>query len=110
MGIEVGRSQVRRILLAEGVRWRRSRSWTRSKDADFEGKGHGSSSSTLSEYRRRFSVDARGFTSRPRAPALPTRNLEEGVAASDLSLLFTAPLLSSQLSECLGIRDVCRHL
>ncbi|MGW3036671.1 helix-turn-helix domain-containing protein [Streptomyces sp. NPDC001178] len=46
IGIEVGRSQVRRILLAEGVRWRRTRSWTRSKDADFEGKGHGSSSST----------------------------------------------------------------
>ncbi len=31
-GIEVGRSQVRRILLAEGVRWRRTRSWMRSKD------------------------------------------------------------------------------
>ncbi|MFD4511772.1 helix-turn-helix domain-containing protein [Streptomyces sp. NPDC058457] len=46
MGIEVGRSQVRRILLAEGVRWRRTRSWTRSRDVDFEGKGHGSSSST----------------------------------------------------------------
>ncbi|MFD9226102.1 transposase [Streptomyces sp. NPDC060064] len=46
MGIEVGRSQVRRILLAEGVRWRRTRSWTRSKDADFEGKGRGSSVST----------------------------------------------------------------
>ncbi|MEU0398289.1 helix-turn-helix domain-containing protein [Streptomyces sp. NPDC006208] len=40
MGIEVGR-----ILLAEGVRWRRTRSWTRSKDRDFEGKGRGSSSS-----------------------------------------------------------------
>ncbi|MFE7779450.1 helix-turn-helix domain-containing protein [Streptomyces sp. NPDC057445] len=46
LGIEVGRSQVRRILLAEGVRWRRTRSWARSKDADFEGKGHGSSAST----------------------------------------------------------------
>ncbi len=34
-GIEVGRSQVRRILLAEGVRWRRTRSWMRSKDPDF---------------------------------------------------------------------------
>ncbi|MEV0966290.1 helix-turn-helix domain-containing protein [Streptomyces sp. NPDC049910] len=45
MGITVGRSQVRRILLAEGVRWRRTRSWTRSKDPDFEGKGRGSSSS-----------------------------------------------------------------
>ncbi|MEU7641974.1 helix-turn-helix domain-containing protein [Streptomyces sp. NPDC039016] len=46
LGIHVGRSQVRRILLAEGVRWRRTRSWTRSKDPDFEGKGRGSSSST----------------------------------------------------------------
>ncbi|MEV0192347.1 helix-turn-helix domain-containing protein [Kitasatospora purpeofusca] len=45
-GIEVGRSQVRRILLAEGVRWRRTRSWTRSKDPDFEGKGRGSSACT----------------------------------------------------------------
>ncbi|MFC0058049.1 helix-turn-helix domain-containing protein [Streptomyces actinomycinicus] len=45
-GIEVSRSQVRRILLAEGVRWRRTRSWTPSRDADFEGKGRGSSSST----------------------------------------------------------------
>ena len=27
MGIEVGRSQVRRILLAEGVRWRNTRPW-----------------------------------------------------------------------------------
>ncbi|MFE0654540.1 helix-turn-helix domain-containing protein [Streptomyces sp. NPDC059534] len=45
-GISVGRSQVRRILLAEGVRWRRTRSWVRSKDRDFEGKGRGSSAST----------------------------------------------------------------
>ncbi|WP_369362169.1 transposase [Streptomyces sp. CG4] len=45
-GIEVGRSQVRRILLAEGVRWRRTRSWTRSKDPDFVPKGQGSSAST----------------------------------------------------------------
>ncbi|MFF7790625.1 helix-turn-helix domain-containing protein [Streptomyces sp. NPDC007991] len=53
LGIEVSRSQVRRILLTEGVRWRRTRSWTRSKDPEFEGKGPGSS----------------GFTpARPRAP------------------------------------------
>ncbi|SHN35332.1 Transposase [Streptomyces yunnanensis] len=45
-GIEVGRSQVRRILLDEGVRWRRTRSWTRSKEPDFAGKGRGSPSST----------------------------------------------------------------
>lgn len=41
LGIEVGRSQVRRILLAEGVRWRRTRSWIRSKDPDFEEKDAG---------------------------------------------------------------------
>ncbi len=34
-GIQVGRSQVRRILLAEGARWRRTRSWTHSTDPDF---------------------------------------------------------------------------
>ncbi|UXY32102.1 DUF6461 domain-containing protein [Streptomyces sp. HUAS TT20] len=45
-GIEVGRSQVRRIQLAEGVRWRRARSWTRSKDPDFVPRGRGSSAST----------------------------------------------------------------
>jgi transposase len=48
LGIEVGRSQVRRILVSEGVRWRRTRSWTRSKDPDFAGKGRGSSASTPS--------------------------------------------------------------
>lgn len=46
-GIDVHRSQVRRILLQEGVRWRRTRSWIRSKDPDFAPKGHGSSGSTL---------------------------------------------------------------
>ncbi|WP_427017419.1 helix-turn-helix domain-containing protein [Pseudarthrobacter sp. P1] len=44
-GIDVHRSQVRRILLQEGVRWRRTRSWIRSKDPDFAPKGHGSSGS-----------------------------------------------------------------
>jgi transposase len=38
-GIRVGRSQVRRILLAEGVRWRRTRSWAQSTDPDFAPKG-----------------------------------------------------------------------
>ncbi|MFB7669132.1 helix-turn-helix domain-containing protein [Kitasatospora sp. NPDC056138] len=46
LGIEVGRSQVRRILLAEGARRRHTRSWTRSKDRDFEGKERGSSACT----------------------------------------------------------------
>jgi transposase len=35
MGVSVGRSQVRRILLADGTRWRQVRSWAVSKDSDF---------------------------------------------------------------------------
>ena len=45
-GIQAGRSQVRRILLAEKVRWRRTRSWTASTDPEFAPKGPGSWSST----------------------------------------------------------------
>lgn len=45
-GIAVHRSQVRRILLAEGVRWRHPRSWAHSTDADFAPKGRPSSPST----------------------------------------------------------------
>ncbi len=37
-GIQVGRSQVRRILLAEKVRWRRTRSWAASTDPEFAPK------------------------------------------------------------------------
>jgi transposase len=54
-GIDVHRSQVRRILLQEGVRWRRTRSWIRSKDPDFEGKGRGSSGSIQTRPRVRRS-------------------------------------------------------
>ena len=46
MGIEVGRSQVRRILLAEGVRWRNTRPWAESADPEFVPKGPRSSGST----------------------------------------------------------------
>jgi transposase len=35
MGIRVGRSQVRRILLSEGVRWRNIRPWAQSSDPEF---------------------------------------------------------------------------
>ena len=38
-GIAVGRSQVRRILLAEKVRWRRTRSWATSTGVEFAPKG-----------------------------------------------------------------------
>jgi transposase len=52
-GIAVGRSQVRRILQAEGVRWRTVRSWSTSADADFAPKGQRSSPSTPPRRRRR---------------------------------------------------------
>jgi len=44
-GIAIGRSQVRRILLAERVRWRHPRSWatSTSTDPDFAPKGRRSS-------------------------------------------------------------------
>jgi transposase len=45
-GIQVHRSQVRRILLAEKVRWRHTRSWAESVDPDFAPKERRSSSFT----------------------------------------------------------------
>jgi transposase len=48
-GIQVARSQVRRIFRREGVRWRHTRLWARSKDPAFAPrapKGPGSSRST----------------------------------------------------------------
>jgi transposase len=38
-GIQVKRSQIRRICLREGVRWRRTHSWGTSTDKDFAPKG-----------------------------------------------------------------------
>jgi transposase len=52
-GIQAGRSQVRRILQAEGVRWRTVRSWSRSGDPDFAPKERLSSPSTPPHRRRR---------------------------------------------------------
>lgn len=45
-GIAIARSQVRRILKAEGVRWRRPRSWADSGDPHFAPKGRRSSPAT----------------------------------------------------------------
>jgi transposase len=50
-GISVGRSQIRRILAAEGVRWRQPRSWAQSPDPEFAPKEPGSWSSTRSRRR-----------------------------------------------------------
>jgi transposase len=52
-GIQAGRSQVRRILLAEGVRWRTVRSWSTSGDPQFAPKERRSSPSTPLRRRRR---------------------------------------------------------
>jgi transposase len=52
-GIQVSRSQVRRILQAEGVRWRTVRSWSRSGDKEFAPKERRSSPSTPPRHRRR---------------------------------------------------------
>jgi transposase len=52
-GIAVARSQVRRILQAERVRWRPTRSWTTSTDPDFAPKEPRSSPSTPTRPRRR---------------------------------------------------------
>ncbi|MET8389619.1 helix-turn-helix domain-containing protein [Streptosporangium canum] len=45
-GIVIARSQVRRILRAEKVRWRHTRSWTTSTDPDFAPKEPRSSATT----------------------------------------------------------------
>ena len=51
-GIDIARSQVRRILLAEGVRWRRPRSWATSPDPEFGPKEPGSWTTTPPRRRR----------------------------------------------------------
>ena len=50
-GITVARSQIRRILLAEGVPWRGIHSWATSTDPQFGPKGRRSSSCTPSHPR-----------------------------------------------------------
>jgi transposase len=54
-GIEVARSQVRRIFRRERVRWRRTRLWATSHDPDFAPKGRRSSPSTPTHRRGRRS-------------------------------------------------------
>ena len=51
-GIDIARSQVRRILLADGVRWRRPRSWATSADPEFGPTERGSWTTTPTRRRR----------------------------------------------------------
>ncbi len=48
VGIRVKRSQIRTILLREGVRWRQTHSWGTPRDKDFVPKGPRSSATTPS--------------------------------------------------------------
>jgi transposase len=52
-GIRVKRSQIRRIYLREGVRWRHTHSWGTSDDPNFVPKGRRSSATTHSRPRAR---------------------------------------------------------
>lgn len=52
-GIAVKRSQIRRVLLREGVRWRQSHSWGTPRDKDFTPKERQSSATTPSRPRAR---------------------------------------------------------
>jgi transposase len=52
-GIIIGRSQVRRILLVEGVKWRNPHPWGESNDPEFVPKGQESSPSTSRSLRTR---------------------------------------------------------
>jgi transposase len=52
-GIAVKRSQIRRIYLREGVRWRHTHSWGTSDDVDFVPKEHRSSATTRNRPRDR---------------------------------------------------------
>src|SRR3954454_2866758 len=51
-GIDIARSQVRRIVLAEGVLWRRPRWWAASADPEFGPKEPGSWTTTSTRRRR----------------------------------------------------------
>jgi transposase len=52
-GIAVKRSQIRTILLREGVRWRHTHSWGTARDKDFVPKGRRSSATTPSHRKAR---------------------------------------------------------
>ena len=52
-GLRVKRSQIRRILLREGVRWRRTHSWGTPRDKDFVPKGRRSLPTTPNHPRGR---------------------------------------------------------
>lgn len=72
MGIEMGRSQVRRVLLREGVRWRNTRPWAESGDPEFVPKGRRSSS--FARTHRPAPRWSASTNPAPRPPGFPLRH------------------------------------
>jgi transposase len=68
-GIQVARSQVRRIFGQERVRWRRTRLWATSNAPDFVPQGPGSSRSPPRRPRARRSSASTNSAPSPRAPS-----------------------------------------
>ena len=62
-GIQVKRSQIRRIYLREGVRWRHTQSWGKSLDKDFVPKERRSSPTTPSHPKGRRRISHRRYFS-----------------------------------------------
>ena len=81
-GVVVGRSQVRRILLREGVLWRRTRSWTTSPDPEFAPKGRRSSRSAPARPRARRSSTSTSWGRSARAASPRPRDGRETGTAS----------------------------
>lgn len=72
-GIAISRSQVRRILTAEGVRWRQTHSWTDSADPQFAPKGRRSSAATQTHQQARPPSAWTHSVRSARAPTRPRR-------------------------------------
>ena len=118
-GIRVKRSQIRRILLREGVRWRQTHSWGTPRDKDFVPKGPRSSSTTLSPRRDRqacaflggplqalFDAGARDDRSAvaeahlgPERPLLVPEAVESRVDAADLLANLGVVLAGERVPE-----------
>lgn len=74
-GITISRSQVRRILTAEGVRWRQTHSWMDSADPEFAPKERRSSAATPTQQQAR---PPSAWTNSARSAHAPTRPRRAG--------------------------------
>jgi transposase len=101
IGIEIGRSQVRRILLREGVRWRNTRPWAQSSDPEFAPKGPGSSNSTPTLRRTpRWSAS----TSLVRSHRVPSLRLRDG---RPMGIALKRPWSTAEVQTRCGSSALC---